>query len=235
MQPKAAAKSSSMNADSREQLDIGGHRLRIAALILLVLSLPFGLVAVGTATGLVRLQYELSLLDQRLPVLFRAHMLSSGLALLLVPAAIACHGFRLHKVLGRSAAVLVIAGGMTALPVAVMGDASVPAKSGFAVQAIVWIALVLAAVGAIWRGDRARHMLLMLAVAAVASAAFWLRLASWLAVKWGLPFEPVYALAAWLSWMLPLGAIGLLARFRLVSRSPRAWRDRPLTSHRVHR
>lgn len=57
-------------------------------------------------------------------------------------------------------------------------------------------------------------MWLMLAVAAVASAALWLRLASWTAVKLGLPFEAVYALAAWLSWMVPLGAIGLLARHR---------------------
>lgn len=201
-----------MTADVQERASIGGHVLRAAALILLVLSFPVGLFAIGTAAGLLPLPYELSLVDQRLPVLFRAHMLSSGLALLLLPSAIACHGLSLHKVLGRSAAVLVIAGGVTALPVAVASEASWAARVGFATQAIVWLALLLAAVSAIRRADRTRHTWLMLAVAAVASGALWLRLASWMAVKLGLPFETIYATAAWLSWMLPLGAIGLIAR-----------------------
>ena len=201
-----------MAAGLQERVNIGGHILRAAALMLLVLSFPVGLFAIGTAAGLVRLPYDLSLLDQRLPVLFRAHMASSGLALLLVPSAIAYHGLNLHKVLGRSAAVLVIAGGVTALPVAMASEASWAARVGFSTQAIVWLALVLGAVRAIRGADRERHMWLMLAVAAVASGALWLRLASWMAVKLGLPFDTIYATAAWLSWMLPLAAISLIAR-----------------------
>lgn len=201
-----------MEAGAQTRLDTGGHMLRAAALMLFVLSFPAGVLAIAAAAGLLRLPYELSLLDQRLPVLFRVHMGASGLALLLVPTAIACHGLNLHRVLGRSAAVLVTAGGVTALPVAMASDATWPARVGFFTQAVVWIALVLAAVRAIRAADPTRHMWLMLAVAAVASAALWLRLASWMAVRWGLPFDTVYALAAWLSWMLPLGAISLLAR-----------------------
>ena len=56
-----------------------------------------------------------------------------------------------------------------------------------------------------------RHMWLMLAVAAVASGAFWLRLAGWVAVKLSLQFETAYAVAAWLSWMLPVCLIYLIA------------------------
>jgi hypothetical protein len=201
-----------MKAGAQERPNIGGHVIRAVALMLLVLSFPVALFAIGTAAGLLRLPYELALVDQRLPVLFRAHMASAGLALLLVPSAIACHGLSLHKVLGRSAAVLVIAGGVTALPVAMASEASWAARVGFSTQAIVWLALVLAAVSAIRGADRVRHMWLMLAVAAVASGALWLRLASWMAVKLGLPFDTIYTLAAWLAWMLPLGAIGLLAR-----------------------
>lgn len=182
--------------------------------MLLVLSLPPGLLAIGTAAGLLPLPYELSLLEQRLPVLFRMHMAAAGLALLLVPCAIALHSISLHRVLGRSAAIFVLAGGVTALPVAVASDASWPARLGFCVQALVWIVLVLAGVRAIRAGDRGRHMRLMLAVAAVASAALWLRLASWATVQLGLPFETAYALAAWLSWLLPLGAVGILTRPR---------------------
>ncbi len=199
-------------ADLRVGTNIDGRVLRAAALMLLVLSLPVGLVAIGTAAGLLRLPYELALLEQRLPILFRAHMMSAGLALMLVPSAIVCHGLRLHKVLGRSAAVLILAGGMTALPVAIASEAPWAARIGFAAQAIAWLTLLLVAVRAIRSADRTRHMWSMLAVAAVASGALWLRLASWIAVKLGLPFDAIYAMAAWGSWMLPLGAIGWLAR-----------------------
>jgi hypothetical protein len=171
------------------------------------------MLACGTAGGLVRLPYELSLLDQRLPVLFRAHMACAGMALLLLPCAIACHGLSVHKLVGRSAAALVLAGGATALPVAIASDAGWPAQAGFFAQGVVWIGLLLAALHAIRRRDRVRHMWLMLAVAAVASAALWLRLAMWLAVRCELPFETVYGLAAWASWMLPLAMIALLSRY----------------------
>ena len=186
--------------------------LRAAALMLLLLSLPAAAVAVGAALGLVRLPYELSLLDQRLPLLFRGHMASAGLALLLIPTAIALHGLSLHRIVGRSAAILVLAGGATALPVALASDATWPARAGFFTQGLAWIGLTLAAVVAIRRGRHRRHMWLMLAVAAIASGALWLRLTTWVVVNWALPFDTAYALAAWASWMLPLVSIVLLAR-----------------------
>ena len=65
-------------------------------------------------------------------------------------------------------------------------------------------------------------MWLMLAVAAVASGAFWLRLASWAVAKLSLPFETAYALSAWLSWMLPLCLIYLVARSRAGGAAHRA-------------
>lgn len=178
--------------------------------------------------GLLRLPYELAIVDHRLPVVFRAHMLTSGLALLLLPCAIAGHGRSLHKLLGRSAAALVVAGGITAIPVALASEASAVARAGFLVQALVWIALVVCAVAAIRGGNRTRHMWLMLAVAAVASGAFWLRLASWAAVGLKLPFEPAYATAAWLAWLLPLSCIYLIARRKtVVARSGRSTRTSP--------
>ena len=169
------------------------------------------MTALGAATGLLRLPYELALVDQRLPVVFRAHMVASGLALLLVPCAIATHGCTLHTLLGRSAAVLVATGGTTAVAVAIASEASGPARAGFLSQAIVWVFLLWAAVAAIRAGNRTRHMWLMLAVAAVASGAIWLRLAGWVAIKLNLPFATVYALAAWLSWLLPMGLLYLTA------------------------
>ena len=58
-----------------------------------------------------------------------------------------------------------------------------------------------------------RHTRLMLAVAAVASGAIWLRVATVAAVQFDLPFEAVYALAAWASWLVPLGVVTGLTGF----------------------
>jgi hypothetical protein len=176
--------------------------------------LPVCLAALCAGAGIVSLPYELALVDRRLPGIFRIHMLASAFALVLIPSAIAAHGSRVHGLLGRSAAFLVLIGGITAVPVAIASEASALARVGFLVQALVWIALVTAAVAAIRRHDRTRHMWLMLAVAAVASGAFWLRLVSWAALKLDLPFEAVYALLAWLSWSLPLCSIYLMAMHR---------------------
>jgi hypothetical protein len=178
----------------------------------LLLALPVAATALATMAGLLRLPYELAIIDQRLPIVFRVHMLASGLALLFLPCAVASHGRRVHRHLGRSAAALVVVGGITAIPVAMVSEASAVARAGFLIQALVWIALVVCAVAAIRAGDRTRHMWLMLAVAAVASGAFWLRLASWAAVRLGLPFDTAYALTAWLAWLLPLSLIYLAAR-----------------------
>ena len=162
--------------------------------------------------GVLALPYPLWLVEQRLPLLFRLHMVSAGLALVAVPITIACHGCSLHRLVGRIAATLVLAGGITALPVALASEAYWLARLGFLAQGLAWIALLLAAVHAIRRGDRLRHMWLMLAVATIASGALWLRVAAWVAAGWGDSFDAAYALAAWLAWMLPLGAVALLAR-----------------------
>jgi Predicted membrane protein (DUF2306) len=215
MQPNAATRAFIMKPDLQTCAPVFGSGLRGLAFMLLLLALPVGLAALGAATGLLRLPYELALVDQRLPVVFRGHMVASGLALLLIPCAIASQGCSLHKLLGRSAPVLVAAGGITAVPVAMASEASGPARAGFLLQAIVWILLVWAAVAAIRGGNRTQHIWLMLAVTAVASGALWLRLAGWAAIKLNLPFETVYALAAWLSWMLPLCIIYLIARYRM--------------------
>jgi predicted membrane protein DUF2306 len=201
-----------MTMPLRRPLETNARVLRSAALILFVLALPLCAVALASAAGLLALPYPLWLVEQRVPVLFRLHMASAGLAILALPLAIAFHGLSVHKLVGRTAAALVLAGGATALPVALASEAHWLARVGFLVQGLAWIALILAGVQAIRRGDRVRHMWLMLAVAAVASGALWLRLVTWVAVRWGESFDAVYALAAWLSWMTPLAGIALLAQ-----------------------
>jgi hypothetical protein len=200
-----------MTAPRHCSLETNVPLLRYAALILLVPALPLCAIALSTAAGLLPLPYPLWLVEQRLGMLFRMHMASAGLALVVVPIAIACHGFSLHKLVGRTAAILVLAGGVTAVPAALASQGHWIARTGFLVQAVVWIILVSIAAHAIRKGDVKRHMWLMLAVAAIASGALWLRFATWAAAGRAASFEVTYTLASWLSWMVPLGVVALLA------------------------
>ena len=147
-------------------------------------------------------------LAARMPVIFTAHMVSSAAALLLVPAAIATRRRRdVHRMLGRLLGAFVVIGGLTALPVAIFSDSSIGARAGFFVQSLVWMVLLAAGVMAIRRGNRARHVQLMLAMAAVTTGAVWFRLMTGSAIYFGLPFEPIYVLAAWAGWLLPLSIV----------------------------
>ena len=108
-----------------------------------------------------------------------------------------------HHALANS---LIACTGGTALAVAIASEASLATRAGFFVQGLVWLALLVAAVVAIRRRDRARHARLMLAMAAVASGAVWLRLVLSGAVALELPFDTVYPVAAWSCWIIPLAA-----------------------------
>ena len=175
--------------------------------------MAIGAIALGL--GLLPLPYPLLVVLQRLPVAFPLHMIASGLALILIPiAAFLRHRQGIHRAVGRAAAVCVAIGGTTALLVAMASEATVAARAGLFVQGLVWLALLLAAVAAIRRGDVTRHARLMIAMAAVASAAIWLRLTVYGAVAVGLPFDPVYATAVWVCWIAPL-AVAVAASRRL--------------------
>lgn len=178
--------------------------------MLLLLAVPVGLSALASSAGVLRLPHELMLIDVRMPVIFRLHMISAGLALVLMPIAIARHGRSMHKLVGRSAALLGVLGGVTALPVALASEASLLARAGFFAQGVVWIALLVLAVMAIRAGRCVPHRWLMLMATAVASGAIWLRLATWTAITTGAPFAAVYGVAAWLAWMLPAGIVALI-------------------------
>jgi uncharacterized membrane protein YozB (DUF420 family) len=149
---------------------------------------------------------------RRLPLVFPLHMIAAGLALILIPIAAAVrHDRRIHRPIGRIAAACVCVGAVTALAVAIGSEASLATRAGFFAQGLVWLALLVAAVVAIRRHDRARHARLMLAMAAVASGAVWLRLTLSGAMALELPFDTVYPVAAWLCWIVPL-AVTLVPR-----------------------
>ena len=189
---------------SGEFMSRAGPRLVLAAL--LALALPTGIVAMMQGSGGLRLPFNLFLVDERLPGLFRLHMLASGLSLLTIPTAIflARRHSPWHRGVGRLAAVCVLAGGLTSLPVALSSESVAMARAGFFAQGIVWLALLAAGVRAIRARNVHDHARYMLAMAAVASGAIWVRLTTTIATGWDLPFDPLYSCAAWAGWLVPL-------------------------------
>ena len=174
-------------------------------IIILLLIIPVGIIAFLSGAGLVRLPYEMFLLAERVPLLFRLHMAASALALLLLPLVIALRQTpHLHRALGRLLGIFVVIGGLTALPVAVLSSSGEMARAGFFVQGLVWLALFWRGWRAIRGRDRRRHAQAMLAMTAVTTGAVWFRVITGTAILTGLPFEAAYAFAAWAGWLIPL-------------------------------
>lgn len=186
----------------------------LAALALLIV--PVGVVAIGSGSGLIALPFEMHLVDLKLPGVFRVHMLASALVLLMLPVVIAIrHRARLHRMMGRLLGAFVVIGGLTALPVAIFSHSSLPARAGFFAQGVVWLALFLAGWRAIRAGERDRHIVMMLAMAAVTTGAVWFRVVTGTAILLDLPFEATYAVATWICWLVPL-ALAVSWRGQLV-------------------
>jgi hypothetical protein len=188
----------------------------ILALIASLLVVPVALVAIALGLGLLQLPYELTVVLQRRPIAFPLHMVASGLALILIPIAAWARRRRgLHRPLGRAAAICVAAGGLSALLVALVSEATVMARAGFFVQGVVWLALLVGAFASIRTGNVSRHARLMIAMAAVASGAIWLRLVLAAVVALEGPFDVAYGIAAWACWLIPLAiALGVLEPYR---------------------
>jgi hypothetical protein len=185
-------------------------RLAVIFLVLL-LAVPTAIVALAEGAALLPLPFNLFLVDQRLPGIFKLHMFASGGAMLLIPLTIAVRRDRSwHKPLGRLTAAMVVVGGLTALPVALYSHSVAIARAGLFAQGVVWLTLIALGVIAVRKRQLATHAHLMLAVAAVASGALWVRLTTAVATAYALPFDPVYGCIAWLGWMVPLAVVTLL-------------------------
>lgn len=178
---------------------------------MLLLAVPTGFVAVSQGLGAVPLPYNLFVVDERLPGIFKLHMLASGAALLLIPAVIGLRRTsRWHRPLGYVTAVLVLLGALTSLPVALYSHSVVAARMGFLAQGIVWLTLIALGILAVRGRRHADHARLMLMMAAVASGALWVRLTTTVATGYHLPFDHVYGCAAWLGWLVPLAVVMFL-------------------------
>ena len=144
-----------------------------------------------------------------MPFLFPVHMISGGLALLLVPLAISLRFRPWHRLVGRIAAVDILIAGITAIPVALQAPVTKISAAGFTAQAITWLVLLALGVWNIRQGRVKVHRACMLMLAAVTSGAMFFRV--YLALsKLVIPanhFYDFYAADAWVAWGLPLLAV----------------------------
>jgi hypothetical protein len=183
--------------------------------VLLPLVVATAVVAMLEGAGLLALPYDMLIVDRAAPGLFRLHMAASGFALVLLPLVLAVrHKPNWHRPAGRIAAVAVVVGGLTALPVAVVSHSPALARAGLFMQGIIWLALIGAGFAAIRAGRYRQHAKCMVAMAAVASGALWVRFVTAAAATWQLPFEAVYSVICWLGWLLPLVVVLVLSSTR---------------------
>jgi uncharacterized membrane protein YozB (DUF420 family) len=152
---------------------------------------------------------------ERIPAIFTVHMVTGGLALLLVPLAIALSRRpRWHRPVARIAALDIAIAGITAFPVALVVPVTRVSAAGFCAQGAAWLVLLVAGIVFIRRKNVARHRECMLLLAAVTSGAVFFRiyLALWAifgSLRW---FEVFYALDAWIAWLIPLAIMAFLIK-----------------------
>jgi uncharacterized membrane protein YozB (DUF420 family) len=142
-----------------------------------------------------------------MPLIFPVHMITGGLALVLLPLALALRRRpKWHRLVGRVAALDVLVAGVTAFPVAWVAPVTFWSAAGFSAQAMTWLVLLTLGIVNIRRRRIAAHRACMMLMTATAFGAVFFRvfLALWTMVgpvRW---FDVFYACDAWLAWMLPL-------------------------------
>jgi len=150
-----------------------------------------------------------------LPVVFPIHMVTGGLALVLVPLAILLrHRPRWHRPVARLAAIDVVLAGVTAFPVALVAPVTWGSALGFTAQGALWLVLLALGLRHIRAGRVAAHRACMLLLAAATSGAVFFRVYLALFAIYGSMrhYEAFYALDAWLAWGLPVAITAVMLK-----------------------
>jgi uncharacterized membrane protein YozB (DUF420 family) len=192
-----------------------------------VLLLYTAWVAISSAFANDDFPESLAVKVELLPLIFPIHMVAGGLALVLLPLAIALRRqSRWHRPIGRIAAVDVLVAGITAFPVAWIAPVTFWSAAGFSAQAAIWLTLLVMGVHNIRRRRIAAHRTCMILMTATAMGAVFFRLYLALFAMWGPSrwFDAFYAFDSWVAWLLPLGIAALIIARR---------RDRRVMSRRA--
>lgn len=153
---------------------------------------------------------------ERIPLAVWGHVLFGPIVLALVPVQLSDtirtrHPF-LHRLSGRVYALAVLVASVASLVIVPGSIASPFAKAGFAVLACLWIGFTALGLVAARRRDYVAHRAWMIRSLALTFAAVTLRvfMAPLMALGWTV--AETYNLTAWLSWIVNLAVVELLAK-----------------------
>ncbi|MBW8753244.1 MAG: DUF2306 domain-containing protein [Sphingomonadales bacterium] len=206
-----------MERSSTEAVGASGPLQRAAQV--LVLAAIAGLVtytagkAVSSAFANDDFPESLAVKVELLPLIFPLHMITGGLALLLLPLALVLrHRPAWHRLVGRLAAADVLISGLTAFPVAWAAPVTIWSAAGFTAQATTWLVLLVLGIRAIRQRRIAAHRTCMILMVATTSGAVFFRvyLALWALFGARRQFDTFYACDAWIAWLLPLALTALM-------------------------
>jgi hypothetical protein len=182
--------------------------LLIAVVSLRALVLPVGLVMESMAHFV-----------EEAPWRLWGHILGGPLALALAPLQL-WTGLRmqwpqLHRWSGRIYGLAVLVAGMAGLTLAPISDASLFARSGFMVLAVVWIGATGIGISYAIRGDYARHRWWMQRSLALTFSAVTLRIIMGPLMAIGWSVAETYDVTAWGAWTLNLLVLHMWQRRRV--------------------
>lgn len=189
-----------------------------------LLAAAIGAAALASGCGFLPLPPPLALIDLRLPIIFRIHMMCGGVGLMLFPWVMLFRRRRtLHRFWGRLCLGLLLASALAALPAALASEARPMARLGFMVQGSLTLYCLAAGFQAIRHGDPKSHRHFMVSVAAILSGVALLRVMLHLATQiMALEFDAAYAVIAWTSWGIPFLAVQLHSLFGRANPRPSA-------------
>ena len=148
------------------------------------------------------------IVQQRLatmPLWAGLHFLGSAVALAIGPfqhnQRIRTRYLTLHRCLGRSYVIAVLAGGVAALMLAAVSEGGLTTHVGFGLLGSLWLVATAMAYRHIRAGDQISHRRWMVRSYALTYAAVTLRLYLPLSQVAGIPFEAAYQTIAWLCWV----------------------------------
>jgi len=173
----------------------------VMALLALIIA-AYAIAALAVAT--VRPPF----LQQRfltVPLAAALHLAASAIALAVGPfqhnSRIRGRFVNLHRWMGRTYVLAVLAGGIAALVLATLSQGGLPTHIGFGLLAVLWLGTTATAYGYIRAGHQVSHRRWMTRSYALTFAAVTLRIYLPLSFAVGLPFEPAYQAISWLCWV----------------------------------
>lgn len=177
----------------------------VTSLAIALVSMRF--LALGMATAFPNMLHHI---QTEIP-LFYVHVVTGPLALVLAPLQfskkIRAKMPAVHRWIGRTYCLCVLAGGIAGLVMAVNSTEGIFAQSGFFILAVLWLSMTGLALTKARQRKFVEHRKWMIRSVAMTFGAVTLRIELPILMVAGTSFEVAYSIVAWSSWALNLAVV----------------------------